>query len=271
MPAAAGGKKGPNSKQEAGRTKKAENDAKKQAAVDQQRSKQEEMEWSQGANVKRHSKEEEAARKEEEVARKRREKAELLAAEEAAAPSTTAAAKKAVVTAKKVKKKDDLSFLEDALVSAADKKVRQKKVAEAAAKQKQEAEANQKLATAAAAAPLDPLLANMERMIGVIPDDGDSEGAAMVGGREANKARMEAARTSGIDAALGHLEIAASGSSTITGNKPVRVKYSDFEERMLPVVKAENPGLRLSQYKEKVFSLWKKSPENPANQILSSS
>jgi Coiled-coil domain-containing protein 124 /Oxs1 len=253
MPAA---KKGPNAKQEAGRTKKAENDAKKQAVTDQQKAAQEEAEWNKGANVKRLSKEEEASRKEEEAARKRREKAELLAAEEEAAPGTTAKAKKAVIAAKKTKKKDDLSFLEDALVSAADKKTKQKRAAEAAAKEKQEAEAKKK--ADAAAAPLDPLLANTEQMIGSIPDD-DAE--PMVG-RKANKARMGAAGTSGIDAALGNLDISS-------GNKSARVTYADFEERMLPVVKAENPGLRLSQFKEKVYALWKKSPENPANQFPS--
>jgi hypothetical protein len=32
-------------------------------------------------------------------------------------------------------------------------------------------------------------------------------------------------------------------------------------------VKADYPGLRLTQYKEKIFALWKKSPENPENQL----
>ena len=34
----------------------------------------------------------------------------------------------------------------------------------------------------------------------------------------------------------------------------------------MPQVKEDYPGLKLSQYKEKIFQLWKKSPENPANQ-----
>ena len=251
-------KKAPNAKQEAGRAKKSDNDAKKQAAVDQQRSAQEEADWKEGANTKRSTKEEDAARKEEEAVRKRREKADLLAAEDAAGPTTTATAKKAVVAQKK-KKKDDLGFLEDALVSAADKKVKQRKAAEAAAKLKVETDAMQKAAAAAETVPIDPLLANTEQMIGSsIPDDDDNAEAPV--GRHANRSRMEA--TSGIDSALGHLDI---GSPV----KVVRVTYADFEERMLPVVKAENRGLRLSQYKERVFALWKRSPENPANQIPS--
>lgn len=255
-------KKAPNSKQESGRAKKADNDAQKQAQADAQRSVQEEAEWKQGANIKRSTKEEEAARKEEEAARKRREKAELLAAEEEAAPSTTANSKKAVVTAKK-KKKDDLGFLEDALVSAADKKARQKKAAEAAAKLRAESEAKLKADAAAAAAPMDPLLANTAQMIGDMGGgDGEDDKNAALTGRHANKARMEA--SSGIDAALGNLNVANPA-------KIARVTYADFEERMLPGVKAENSGLRLSQYKEKVFALWKRSPENPANQVPSKS
>jgi Coiled-coil domain-containing protein 124 /Oxs1 len=252
-----------NSKQESGRAKKAENESKMQAAADAQRSAQEEKEWSQGANVKRSAKEQEAALREEEAARKRREKAQLLAAEEADGPSTTSTAKKALQSAKKTKKKDDLSFLQDSLVSAADKKSRQKKEAEAAAKLKAEREAQQKVAAAAAAAAvLDPLLANTQRLlseggISLPSDRDDSEISAAVSsevvGRNANKARMELVGESGIDAALGTLTLK-------------KVTYADFEERMLPVVKAEQAGLRLSQYKERVYNLWKKSPENPVNQ-----
>ena len=39
-----------------------------------------------------------------------------------------------------------------------------------------------------------------------------------------------------------------------------------FEERELPILKAENPSLRLSQLKELMAKKWKKAPENPLNQ-----
>jgi Coiled-coil domain-containing protein 124 /Oxs1 len=153
--------------------------------------------------------------------------------------------------------------LQDSLVSAADKKMKLKKEAEAAAKLQAEREAREKAAAAAAAAAaLDPLLANTQRLLsegGIsLPSDRDSEistddiSSEMVG-RNANKARMELAGASGIDAALGTLTLK-------------KITYADFEERMLPIVKAEQAGLRLSQYKERVYNLWKKSPENPANQ-----
>lgn len=257
----AGGKKGPNVKQEAGRAKKAENAAKKQAAIDQKKAAAEDAEWKKGANVKRASKEEEAARKADEAARKRREKAELLAAEEEEMGNSGAAkAKKALNAAKKKgkgKKKDDLAFLEDALQSAADKKSKKKKADQLANKQKQEAAAKSK-ESEAPLSPADPLLANTEQMIG-------NENDAQKVGRDANKARMEAAGNSGIEAALDSLNV-----TSTTPVKSAKALYAEFEERMMPQVKEDYPGLRLSQYKEKIYAMWKKSPENPANAIDSS-
>ena len=112
---------------------------------------------------------------------------------------------------------------------------------------------------------MDPLLLNTEQMIGSNIDMNDESSSDI--GRNANKARMDLLNSTGIDAALGSLSITSSSGIPIT--TITKVTYKDFEERMLPIIKAENPGLRLSQYKEKVYNLWKKSPENPANQIIS--
>ena len=46
-----------------------------------------------------------------------------------------------------------------------------------------------------------------------------------------------------------------------------RALHQAFEERELPQMRQDYPGLKLSQYKEKIFEMWKKSPENPANQV----
>jgi Coiled-coil domain-containing protein 124 /Oxs1 len=256
-----------NLKQQAGLSKKAENDAKKQAALDAQRAAQEEVEWQKGANTKKFSRTEELAAKQDEALQKRREREALLAAEEADGPSTTSTAKKALIKAKNSNKKkgDDLGMLEDALVTAADKKMKQKKAAEAAAKLKVEQEAKmkaEKLAKEKAA--MDPLLFNTEQMIGSIISDNDDQNNDI--GREANKARMDAMMTTGIDAALGALHVNSISNDTLTAT--TKVSYADYEQRMLPIVKLENPGLRLSQYKEKVHNLWKKSPENPINQMI---
>ena len=41
---------------------------------------------------------------------------------------------------------------------------------------------------------------------------------------------------------------------------------SEYEEREIARLKDENPGLKLSQLKERAFASWQKSPENPKNQ-----
>lgn len=40
-----------------------------------------------------------------------------------------------------------------------------------------------------------------------------------------------------------------------------------FEETELPKLKIEKPGLTLNQYKDMIWKLWKKSPDNPLNQV----
>ena len=75
---------------------------------------------------------------------------------------------------------------------------------------------------------------------------------------------------SGIDDALTALDIATSGGGGSSGGdgKKVNVKllYKAYEEAEIARLKADNPGLKLSQLKERAFENWKKSPENPANQ-----
>ncbi|KAJ6671592.1 hypothetical protein OIU85_015348 [Salix viminalis] len=39
-----------------------------------------------------------------------------------------------------------------------------------------------------------------------------------------------------------------------------------FEEAELPKLKEEKPGLTHTQYKDMIWKLWKKSPDNPLNQ-----
>lgn len=46
----------------------------------------------------------------------------------------------------------------------------------------------------------------------------------------------------------------------------MKAAYNAFEEARLPILKAENPSLRLSQLKQLIFEEWKKSPDNPLNQ-----
>lgn len=50
--------------------------------------------------------------------------------------------------------------------------------------------------------------------------------------------------------------------------KRVKAAYASFEEKMMPIIKDENPTLRLSQLKQILKKEWMKSPENPLNQKL---
>ena len=186
------------------------------------------------------------AAKADEAAQKRREKQELLAAEEA---GTSIKVKAKVISGKKKKKTDDLSLLQDALVSSAEKKTKAKKRQEEEKLLAEQRLQQEKLAKAAI--PMDPLLQNTEQMLQV------------EAGRSVNKAIMEEGATSGLDAALQSLNVGGGATEA----KSQKALYKEFEERMLPVVKEDYPGLRLTQYKEKVFGMWKKSPENPMNQV----
>ncbi|CAN6296660.1 unnamed protein product [Urochloa humidicola] len=47
----------------------------------------------------------------------------------------------------------------------------------------------------------------------------------------------------------------------------LKVSYKAFEEAELARLKEEKPGLTLHQYKDMIWKLWKKSPDNPLNQV----
>ena len=48
--------------------------------------------------------------------------------------------------------------------------------------------------------------------------------------------------------------------------KRVKAAYQKFEEENLPLLKQDNPNMRLSQLKQMLKKDWMKSPENPLNQ-----
>ncbi|KAH8392671.1 hypothetical protein KR200_009633 [Drosophila serrata] len=48
--------------------------------------------------------------------------------------------------------------------------------------------------------------------------------------------------------------------------KRMRAAYKTFEAINLPRIKAENPSLRMSQWKQLLMKEWNKSPDNPFNQ-----
>jgi hypothetical protein len=49
--------------------------------------------------------------------------------------------------------------------------------------------------------------------------------------------------------------------------KRMKAAYKSYEEAELPIIKAENPSLKLSQLKQIIFKNWQKAPENPFNKV----
>ena len=248
--------KGVNQKAAAAAEKKAQHKAQVDAKKAAEHERELQVEWSKGANNRGAKRAEDAAAKADDAARKRREKAELLAEEEKQMGPGGKGAKKTSALSKKNKnkKKDDLSLLEDALVGAADKKAKAKRQAERR-KEEESKRLEQARNEKEKEKPVDPLLENTEKMIQGTADD--------LVGRKANVSAGVDGPSSGIDAALGSLSV---GDSAVGAAPSRKALFKAYEERKMVELKEEFPNLKLSQYKDKIFQLWKKSMENPDNQ-----
>jgi len=94
-----------------------------------------------------------------------------------------------------------------------------------------------------------------------------SGGNEYMGVLTTNDNKSDGIDASGVDDALAALSV---GEGSSAGGKKVNLKaaYLAFEEREIARLKEENPGLKLSQYKERAHNNWQKSPENPSNQAV---
>lgn len=81
-----------------------------------------------------------------------------------------------------------------------------------------------------------------------------------------NRKESDFEDVSGVDAAIGALSMSDDGPEDLHPERRQKALYNTFYENMLPLMKHEFPGLRLSQYKERIFEAWKTSPENPRYQ-----
>lgn len=73
-----------------------------------------------------------------------------------------------------------------------------------------------------------------------------------------------------IDDAIAALEITTGKSADKVDRHPERrfkPALKAYEERRLPEIREEHPGLRLNQYKQRIYEEFQKSPENPFNQV----
>eukprot|EP01084_Bolivina_argentea_P207178 353537_1 len=71
----------------------------------------------------------------------------------------------------------------------------------------------------------------------------------------------------GMEHALADLSMDTKNVGVKNPEKRAKAAYAEFQEREIPRLREERPGLRLSQYKEICFKNWQKSPENPFNQV----
>ncbi|KXN69387.1 DUF1014-domain-containing protein [Conidiobolus coronatus NRRL 28638] len=85
---------------------------------------------------------------------------------------------------------------------------------------------------------------------------------------------IEEFSASNIDDALDMLSVVMSDKMTISKNDQIdrhperraKAAFAAYEARELPILRKENPGLRLTQVKEILWKQWQKSEENPFNQ-----
>ena len=77
-----------------------------------------------------------------------------------------------------------------------------------------------------------------------------------------NRQEKDFEDVSGLEAAIDLLS-AGGGDEDAHPERRQKALHNAYYEKMLPVVKHEQPGLKLSQYKERIFEMWKVSPENP--------
>ncbi|KAH8063635.1 hypothetical protein JL722_2818 [Aureococcus anophagefferens] len=227
-----------NTKVEAANAKKAKAQAEKDAVKAAANERAEAANWAVGSNSRGAAKamkdaEKDAAKADKDAARRA-----ALAEEEA----ETAGVKKP----KKVKKKGaDVSDLLLAGLKGGEKK---KKAPPAAGAQRTRPSRSRAKAAA------DKVAASK----GIVMD-GDKD---LMRSNDNRKSADDGAGASGMDNALSMLGVA----DKVAESKNVKVLYNAFVEKTMPVLKEENPGLKLSQLKDRVFTLWQKSPENPKNQ-----
>ncbi|XP_021848506.2 uncharacterized protein [Spinacia oleracea] len=70
-----------------------------------------------------------------------------------------------------------------------------------------------------------------------------------------------------VEEALAKISIAETLPVDKHPEKRLKASFKAFEESELPRLKADKPGLTHTQYKEMIWKLWKKSPDNPLNRV----
>ncbi|KAM7470960.1 hypothetical protein LguiA_009143 [Lonicera macranthoides] len=70
-----------------------------------------------------------------------------------------------------------------------------------------------------------------------------------------------------VEDAIAQMSVADSLPVDRHPERRLKASFKAFEEAELPRLKEEKPGLTHNQYKDMIWKLWKKSPDNPLNQV----
>ncbi|XP_010526547.1 PREDICTED: coiled-coil domain-containing protein 124 [Tarenaya hassleriana] len=71
----------------------------------------------------------------------------------------------------------------------------------------------------------------------------------------------------GVDEALARMAVSDTLPVDRHPERRLKASFKAFEETELPKLKEEKPGLTHTQYKDMIWKMWKKSPDNPLNQV----
>lgn len=91
----------------------------------------------------------------------------------------------------------------------------------------------------------------------------DEHAEAMDRAAPDNRAADGAVDARSLDAAVAALTVGGGEDVDRRPEKRARAAFAAYSERELARLKAEKPGLKLSQYKDLVWRAWLKAPENP--------
>ncbi|KAE8690700.1 Detected protein of confused Function [Hibiscus syriacus] len=69
-----------------------------------------------------------------------------------------------------------------------------------------------------------------------------------------------------VEEAIAQMSVADNLPTDRHPEKRLKASFKAFEEAEFPRLKEEKPGLTHTQYKDMIWKLWKKSPDNPLNQ-----
>lgn len=95
-------------------------------------------------------------------------------------------------------------------------------------------------------------------------------GSALSSTTKLSDSNLSQYSASNLDDAISLLEATNSTADSLSlerhPERRVKAAFAIYEEKEMPILKLENPGLRLSQLREILKKNWKKAPENPFNQ-----